>query len=64
MYSPKVFENKPLRRIFGPERKAVTGGRMKPQSEEPNERYSTLHIPRVVKSRKMNLKEWKHTKEK
>ena len=46
-----MFEKKPLRRTFGPERKAVTGGRKKSQSEELHELYSALHIRGVVKSR-------------
>ena len=59
-----MFENKPLRRIFGPERKAVTEGRMKSQSEELHELYSTLHIRRVVKSRMVDWKGKKHAKDK
>jgi hypothetical protein len=69
MYNPKVFENKPLRRIIGPERKAITGGRKKSQSEEFDYLHSTLHIAQytayswVVKSRMMDLKCKKHAKD-
>jgi hypothetical protein len=59
-----VFENKPPRRIFEPERKAVTGGRKKSQIEELHGLYSTLHIRRgVVKPRMMDLKSKEHAKD-
>ena len=58
-----MFENKPLRGIFGPERKAVTEGRKKSKSDELRELYSTLRIRGVVKSRIMNLKCKKHAKD-
>ena len=58
-----MFENKPLRRIFGPVRRAVTGGRKKSQSDVLHELYSAVHIRGVVKSRMMDLKGKKHTKD-
>ena len=48
-----MFENKVLRRIFGPRRDEVTGewGRM--YNEELNNLYSSPNIVRVIKSRRM-----------
>jgi hypothetical protein len=39
-----VFENRVLRRIFGPERDEVTGERRKLHSEELNHMYFSLGI--------------------
>jgi len=47
-----VFENRVLRRIFGSKRDEVTGAWGKLHNEELNDLYS-LHIVRVIKSRKM-----------
>jgi len=58
-----VYENKPLGRIFGLERKVVTGGRKKSQSEEHHELYSALHICGAVRSRAMDLKVKKRAKD-
>jgi hypothetical protein len=49
-----VFENKLLRRIFGPKRDEVTGEWKKLHNEELNDLYSSPNIVRVIKSRKMN----------
>ena len=49
----RVFENKVLRRIFGPKRDEVTGGWRKLHNEELNDLYVTPNIVRVIKSRRM-----------
>jgi hypothetical protein len=48
-----VFENKVLRRIFGPKRDEVTGEWRKLHSEELHNLYSSPDIIRQVKSRRM-----------
>jgi hypothetical protein len=47
-----VFENRVLRRIFGPKRDEVTGGWRK-LHEELHGLYSSLSIVRVIKARRM-----------
>jgi hypothetical protein len=49
----RVFENRVLRRIFGPERNEVTGEWRKLHNEELIELFSSPNIVRVIKSRKM-----------
>jgi hypothetical protein len=49
-----VFENKVLRRIFGPKGDEVTGGGRKPHNEELRDLYSSPSIVRKIKSRKMS----------
>ena len=49
----RVFENRVLRRVFGPKRDEVTGEWRKLHKEELNELYSLTNIVRVVKSRRM-----------
>jgi hypothetical protein len=49
----RVFENRLLRRVFGPKRDEVTGEWRKLHDEELNDRYSLPNIVRVVKSRRM-----------
>ena len=49
----RVFENRVLRRIFGPERDEVTGEWKKLLNEELNNLYSLPNIVRVIKSRRM-----------
>jgi hypothetical protein len=46
----RVFENRVLRRIFGPKRDEVTGEWRRLHNEEVNDLYSPLNI-RVIKSR-------------
>jgi hypothetical protein len=46
-----VFENRVLRRIFGPKRDEVTGGWRKLHNEELHNLYSSLDIIRMIKSR-------------
>jgi hypothetical protein len=48
-----VFENRVLRRIFGPKRDEVTGERRKLHSGELRNLYSSPDIIRQVKSRRM-----------
>jgi hypothetical protein len=48
-----VFENRVLRRIFGPRRDEVTGEWRKLQDEEPLKFYSSPNITRMIKSRMM-----------
>ena len=47
----RVFENRVLRRVFGPKRDEVTGKWRKLHHEELNDLYSLPNIVRVVKSR-------------
>ena len=49
----RVFENKVLRRIFGPKRDEVTGEWKKLHNEELNDLYFSTNIVRVIKSRRM-----------
>jgi hypothetical protein len=49
----RVFENRVLRRIFGPQRDEVTGEWRKLHSEELHNLYSSPDIVRQVKSRRM-----------
>jgi len=51
----KVFENRVLRRIFGPKRDEVTGEWRKLHSEELNDLYNSPNIFRVIQSRLMKL---------
>jgi hypothetical protein len=49
----RVFENKVLRRIFGPKRDEVTGGERKLHNEDLPDLYSSPSIIRILKSRRM-----------
>jgi hypothetical protein len=49
----RVFENRVLRRIFGPERDEVTGGWRKLHNEELHNLYASPDIIRMTKSRRM-----------
>jgi hypothetical protein len=49
----RVFENRVLRRIFGPKRDEVTGGWRKLHNEEPQNLYSSPSIIRLIKTRRM-----------
>jgi hypothetical protein len=49
----RVFENRVLRRIFGPKRDEVTGVWRKLHNEELCDLYSSLTIVRVIISRRM-----------
>jgi hypothetical protein len=48
-----VFENKVLRRIFGPKRDEVMGGWRKLHNEELHDSYSSPSIIRIIQSRRM-----------
>jgi hypothetical protein len=47
------FENRVLRRIFGPKRDKATGEWRRLPQEELNDLYSSPNIIRVIKSRRM-----------
>jgi len=49
----RVFENRVLRKIFGPRRDEVKGEWRKLHNEELRDLYSLPNIVRVVKSRRM-----------
>jgi hypothetical protein len=48
-----VFENRVLRRIFGPKRDEVTGEWRKLHNEELHDLYSSPSIIRIMKARRM-----------
>jgi hypothetical protein len=48
----RVFQNKELSRIFGPNRDEVTGGWRKPHNEELRDLYSSPSIIKIMKSRR------------
>jgi hypothetical protein len=49
----RIFENRVLRRIFGPKRDEVTRGWRKLHNEELHGLYSSPSIVRVIKARRM-----------
>jgi hypothetical protein len=51
----RVFENKVLRRIFGPKRDEVTGEWRRLHNKELYALYSSPNIIRVIKSRRLKL---------
>jgi hypothetical protein len=52
-YRLGMFENRVLKRIFGPKRDEVTGGWRKLHNEELHNLYSSPSIIRMIKSRRM-----------
>ena len=52
-----MFENRVLRKIFGPKRDKVTGEWRRIHREELNDLYSPPNIIRVIKSRRMRRAE-------
>jgi hypothetical protein len=53
----RVFENRVLRRIFGPKRDEVTGDWRKLHDEELHNLYSSPNIIRMIKPRRMRRAE-------
>jgi hypothetical protein len=49
----RVFENRVLRRIFGPKTDGATGGLRKLHNEKLHNLYSSPSIIRIIKSRRM-----------
>ena len=49
----RLFENRVLRRVFGPRRDEVTDEWRKLHNEELNDLYSSPNIVRVINSRRM-----------
>jgi hypothetical protein len=49
----RVFENKVLRRIFGPKKHEVTGGWRKLHNKKLHDLYSSPSIIIIIKSRRM-----------
>ena len=49
----RVFENRVLRRVFGPKRDEVTGEWRKLHNEELNDPYCSPNMVRVIKTRRM-----------
>jgi hypothetical protein len=47
----RIFENRLLRRIFGPKREEVVGGQKRLHTEELHNLYASQNIIRVIKSR-------------
>ena len=50
-----MFENRVLKRIFGPRRDEVTGEWRRLHNKELNDFYTSLNIVRVIKLRRMRL---------
>jgi len=50
-----VFQNKVLRRIFGPTREEVAGGFRRLHNEELHNLYDSYNVIRVIRSRR---KKW------
>jgi hypothetical protein len=49
----RVFENKVLRRIFGPKRDEATWEWRRLHNEKLNDLYSSPNVVRVIKSKRM-----------
>jgi hypothetical protein len=50
-----MYENKAVKRIFGPKREEVTGGCRQLQNEELQDLYYSENVIRIIKSRRMKL---------
>jgi hypothetical protein len=48
-----VFENRVLKKIFGPKRDDVTGGWRKQHNEKLRDLYSSPSMIRIIKSRRI-----------
>jgi hypothetical protein len=53
----RVFENRVLKRIFGPKRDEIMGGWIKLHNEELHNFHSSPNIIRMIKSSRMRLDE-------
>jgi hypothetical protein len=53
VHKVRAFENRVLRRIFGPKRDGVTRGWRKLHNEELHNLYSSASMIRIIKSRRM-----------
>jgi hypothetical protein len=53
VYRVGVFENRLLRRLFGPKKDEVTGERRNLHNEELHDLHSSPSIIRIMKTRKM-----------
>jgi hypothetical protein len=51
----RIYENRVLRRMFGPKGDEVMGGWRKVRSGELHNMYSLASIIKIIKSRKMRL---------
>jgi hypothetical protein len=49
----REFENRILRRIFGPKKNGMTGGWRKLHNEELHDLYSLASMIRIIKSKRM-----------
>jgi hypothetical protein len=49
----RLFENRVLRRIFGPKREEVAGGWRRLHNEELHNLYASPNVIRVIEQRKM-----------
>jgi hypothetical protein len=52
LHKLRVFENRVLRKIFGPNRDGLTGGWRQLHNEEIHNLYSSPSIIRIIKSRR------------
>jgi hypothetical protein len=51
----RVFENRVLRRIFGPKREEVAGGWRRRRNEVLHTLYASPNVIKVIKSRRIRL---------
>jgi hypothetical protein len=56
-YKLRVFENRTLRKVFGPKSYEVTGENRRLSDEELYDLYCSAHIAQVLKSRRMRWAE-------